>query len=68
MNVLDAIINYMRRPRFWLYALIIGGGSLFVLANAHLVYLAFRSDPGCVDHLKTQSGVEGEFAAAKSAC
>lgn len=68
MSFFDSVIDYMRRPRFWVYALIVGGGSLFVLGNAHLVYWAFRSDPGCVEHLKAKAETTGEFRAAKSSC
>lgn len=40
---------------------------LFVAANAHLVYVAYESRPDCVPHLK-ETGNEGKFRAAKSAC
>ena len=36
---------------------------LFAGANAHLVYVAFESQPDCVPHLK-----DGDFRAAKPAC
>jgi len=36
-------------------------------ANAHLVYVAVQSQPGCVDHLKT-AGEDGSYRAAKPAC
>lgn len=36
-------------------------------ANAHLVYVAFQSQPDCVAHLKTAGG-DGGYRAAKSAC
>ena len=41
---------------------------IFVAANAHLVYIAVASDPGCVSHLKTAGLGEGQYRAAKSAC
>ena len=41
---------------------------VFVAANAHLVYVAVSSEPGCVTHLKDKSGSPGEYRAAKSAC
>ena len=40
---------------------------LFVGANAHMVYVAFQSQPECVAHLK-QAGSGGQFRAAKPAC
>lgn len=47
----------------------IGLGIVAVLvgANAHLVYVAFSSQPACVSHLKTADGA-GHFSAAKSSC
>nr|CAD6596747.1 hypothetical protein RKHAN_00377 [Rhizobium sp. Khangiran2] len=42
--------------------------AVFVAANAHLVYIAVASDPGCVSHLKTAGSGEGQYRAAKSAC
>ena len=41
--------------------------TVLVAANAHLVYVALRSQPDCVPHLKT-AGEGGEFRAARSAC
>ena len=40
---------------------------LFAGANAHLVYVAFQSQPECVLHLKSADG-DGRYRAAKSAC
>ena len=41
-------------------------------ANAHLVYVAVKSQPDCVDHARegdaNKSLVQGSFRAAKSAC
>jgi hypothetical protein len=37
-------------------------------ANAHLVYVAVASQPGCVAHLKEAGSKAGAFRAAKSAC
>ena len=41
---------------------------LFVGANAHLIYVAFSSQPECVDHLKTPEHGTNLFRAAKSDC
>lgn len=46
-------------------ALVIVG--VLIGANAHLVYVAFASQPDCVAHLKTE-GEHGGYRAAKSAC
>jgi hypothetical protein len=51
-------------------AIIAAGFVLFAGANAHLVYVAVKSQPDCVPHLKI-SGEEGSTAslrAANSAC
>ncbi|CAH1662015.1 hypothetical protein [Chelatococcus asaccharovorans] len=40
---------------------------LLVAANAHLVYVAFVSQPDCVPHLK-DVGESGEYRAARSSC
>jgi hypothetical protein len=41
--------------------------GVLLAANAHLVYVAFSSQPDCVIHLKGE-GEPGTFRAAKSAC
>ncbi len=43
------------------------GLLVFLAANAHLVYVAFQSQPECVQHLKAAGSGEG-YRAAKSAC
>ncbi len=49
---------------------LIGLGIVAVLlaANAHLVYVAFTSQPDCVSHLKLPDGSNEHFRAAKSGC
>ena len=56
-----------RTRRFHLLWLLIAV-AVFVGANAHLVYVAVSSEPGCVAHLKDKSGTPGGYRAAKSAC
>lgn len=41
--------------------------SVILAANAHLIYVAFSSQPDCVSHLQGQ-GAPGTYRAAKSAC
>jgi hypothetical protein len=41
--------------------------GVLLAANAHLVYVAFSSQPDCVAHLKGE-GDHGTYRAAKSAC
>jgi hypothetical protein len=49
----------------WL--LVSAGLLLFAGANAHLVYVAFRSQPDCVAHVKG-TGDGGGYRPAKPAC
>jgi hypothetical protein len=48
------------------------GAALFVviLANAHLVYVASKSQPRCVEHTKVgdPEAQRGAFSAAGSSC
>ncbi|MHA6645008.1 hypothetical protein [Mesorhizobium sp. A623] len=49
-------------------ALVALGIAVLLGANAHLVYVAFTSQPDCVPHAK-EIGVEGApLRAARSAC
>ena len=58
------------RPRLaggWVpWVLVPAGLLLFAGANAHLVYVAFQSQPECVAHLKDAR--DGGYRAAKSVC
>ncbi len=57
-----------RLPGGWLpWVLVPAGLLIFAGANAHLVYVAFQSQPECVEHLKSDNG-DGGYRAAKSAC
>ncbi len=64
-------MNARTRPRphgGWLPWLIVPGLLLiFAGANAHLIYVAFQSQPDCVAHLKG-AGEGTAYRAAKSAC
>lgn len=52
----------------WLPWIIVPGILLvFAAANAHLVYVAFQSQPECVAHVK-HAGEGTGYRAAKSAC
>lgn len=54
-----------RRGLVWLA---VGAGIVLLLAaNAHLVFVAFVSQPDCVVHSKAP-GADGTYRAAKSAC
>ncbi|ODT12073.1 MAG: hypothetical protein ABS35_40965 [Kaistia sp. SCN 65-12] len=59
-----------RRParKAAVFALVALVAAVFFGANAHLVYVAFTSQPDCVPHAK-EVGVEGApLRAARSAC
>jgi hypothetical protein len=55
-----------RMPLGWMIGL--GIVAILIVANAHLVYVAFNSQPDCVSHLKLPDGSADHFRAAKSGC
>ena len=59
-----------KRAKWPLVAWLLVAAVLLVVAaaNAHLVYVAVASQPGCVAHLKEAGSKAGAFRAAKSAC
>jgi hypothetical protein len=59
-----------RRLSWKWISIAIASVSIVVLlgANAHLVYVALRSQPDCVPHAKAASDPGDGFRAAKSAC
>ena len=60
----------MTRGRLIVYSSIGAGLTALIFANAHLVYVAFASQPDCIRHIKPGEGSlqTGAFSAAKSAC
>lgn len=56
------------KSRWLLWTLIFVGVAVFVLANAHFLYVAFQSQPNCVGHLKEKASQSGQYRAANSAC
>lgn len=63
--------NRRFKARLFIIALAISGALLLVLgANAHLAYVAFKSQPDCIPHAKVGESAPGKgiFSAAKSAC
>ncbi|MEJ1160421.1 hypothetical protein [Prosthecomicrobium sp. N25] len=56
-----------RPPIRWLPWLILASALLVVGAHAHLVYVAVRSQPDCVAHLKARDDGRG-YRAAMPAC
>ncbi|ODT12518.1 MAG: hypothetical protein ABS57_21745 [Mesorhizobium sp. SCN 65-12] len=58
-----------RRSRRWIaLALVAATIAVFIGANAHLIYVAFVSQPDCVPHLKEAGREDGAFRAADAAC
>jgi hypothetical protein len=56
------------RYRSWLVWLLVSSGLLLVAgANVHLLYVAIRSQPDCVEKVKAIGEGRG-YRAAKSAC
>lgn len=57
------------RLRWKIMALSIAAAAVAVVigANAHLLYVAFASQPDCVPHAK-EAGQNGTFRAAAPAC
>lgn len=58
-----------RRTRLLVLLCVLAGVGIFLGANAHLLHVAFTSQPECVPHSKAaDEGGEDAFRAAKSAC
>lgn len=56
-----------RRLRRIVLGVVVGVVLVLIAANAHLVFVAFTSQPDCVAHLKTPNAAGG-FIAARSSC
>lgn len=63
-----AATRFSTKVLIWLS--VAAGLLLLVVANAHLVYVAFSSQPDCIDHVKRGVAVAapGQFSAASSSC
>jgi hypothetical protein len=58
----------LSRRKAWFAWVLVSTGLLLVAgANAHLVYVAVRSQPDCVEKMKAPGGGQG-YRAATSAC
>jgi hypothetical protein len=58
------------RKKAVLWAAVGAGLLLLAVANGHLVYVAFTSQPDCVAHVRQGQGdaARGQFGAATSSC
>jgi hypothetical protein len=54
--------------RLWVTLGVILGLAVFVGANAHFFYVAFDSQPDCVEHEKLGAADAGRLSAADSSC
>ncbi|QUS37448.1 hypothetical protein RPMA_00100 [Tardiphaga alba] len=65
-----ALVSRRLKARTLIWLSVAAGLLLLVAANAHLVYVAFASQPDCIDHVKRGVAVaaSGQFSAASSSC
>ena len=58
------------RTKVVVWAAVGAGLLLLLIANSHLVYMAFVSQPECVAHVRQGEGSakDGKFSAARSSC
>jgi hypothetical protein len=68
MNTMELSGRKGLRIPLVVWLLILAAVLLFAGANARLIYVAFSSQPECVDHLKARDPGTGRFRAAKSDC
>ncbi|SEH76923.1 hypothetical protein SAMN05216367_1854 [Tardiphaga sp. OK245] len=56
--------------KFWIWMAVATALLLVLMANAHMAYVAFSSQPDCIDHVKrgTSAAEAGKFSAASSSC
>ncbi|WP_035723996.1 hypothetical protein [Fodinicurvata fenggangensis] len=57
-----------RRTRIVVLLSVLAGLGIFLGANAHLLHVAFTSQPECVPHERAADDGNGSYRAAKSAC
>jgi len=64
--------NSGKRARMpgWVWLTLALAAAVVLAANAHLIYVATRSQPACVEHVRRgDPGAErGQYAAAQSSC
>lgn len=70
MSASPVATSIAKRParKLWVWVLVGACLALLLGANAHLVYVAFTSQPDCVPHSR-DAGTDGApLRAARSAC
>ena len=65
---MNARADTQRRSRTILWLLAGVTIAAVIAANAHLVYVAIASQPGCVAHIRQGEGAGSRFSAAQSSC
>jgi hypothetical protein len=64
--------NSGKRARMpgWVWLTLALVAAVVLAANAHLIYVATRSQPACVEHVRPgdASAERGQYAAAQSSC
>ena len=63
-----ATTRLAKRTPAWALLLLGLVAAVFLAANAHLIYVATKSQPSCVEHRHQGSAENGRFAAAQSSC
>ena len=66
----SAVMTSAKRTRLMIWLFSTAGLLLVAVANWHLVYVAFTSQPDCVAHVKVgaANAAHGTFSAAQSSC
>jgi hypothetical protein len=57
-----------RRRKFGIWIVVGFGATVFLGANAHLIYVATVSQSACVSHTRSGDAQNGAFSAAQSSC
>jgi hypothetical protein len=65
---MTALADRQKRSRNMLWLLAGVAIAAVIAANAHLLYVAFASQPGCVAHVRQGEGAGRAFSAAQSSC
>lgn len=58
--------RYWTRPRLFALIAVVSLTAIFIGANAHLIFVAFASNPDCV--LQTNTEGAATYRAAKKSC
>lgn len=64
------VVRRQLKTKTLIWLSVAAGLLLIAVANAHFVYVAFSSQPDCIDHIKrgVAAAAPGQFSAASSSC